>query len=110
MTLATAENTNLHLLCANDPKQLGFACSQYQINDHLVLCEDAVNLLLDPDVLNKLSNNPHLIYVLEQDAVARGIKLQIENNADRLQLAVNFIDYPVMVELTQRSDKWLSWC
>lgn len=69
-------------------------------NDAVLLTQDAVYALMDTSLSVQLKQLPNL-YVLKDDAEARGVTLHDEN--------VNLISYSDFVELSLKYDNVLSW-
>lgn len=67
--------------------------------DSVILIEEAVYALLQPELMKQLSNSASL-YVLDTDAKARGIAF-----VD----TVSAVNYEQFVDLTVQHDKSISW-
>jgi tRNA 2-thiouridine synthesizing protein B len=87
-------------------QQLTNVCSN---NDSVLLIEDGVYQLLTlPGLSDKhhWSLNAHKIYVLTNDASARGIH---DTNIDAELCNIRFISYAEFVELSATHTKTISW-
>ncbi|CPR16453.1 sulfurtransferase complex subunit TusB [Brenneria goodwinii] len=72
-------------------------------DDAVVLLQDGViAALADTDMANRLLNASVLLYVLKNDADARGLTAQISDN-------IPLIDYNQFVQLTVQYPKQLAW-
>ncbi len=84
---------NLYLLNASDRELAGLASP----GSALVLLEDAVYLLIDPDFAGALSSRGIDVYVLEADARERGLEEALPPSEQR-------VDYTELVRLVMSKD------
>lgn len=69
-------------------------------SDGLLLTQDAVYGLMHQTLFSKLTE-VHSVYVLEEDAKARGVQVESDN--------VQLISYAEFVELSLKYEKVMSW-